>query len=119
MIDVAYAQEAAGQAAGAAGQAAQGGGSVIGAFFPFILIMVLFYFLMVVPQNKEKKKREAMLGALKPGDRILTQGGVWGTVANVNTEKDLVVLKIAENVKVEVARSYVAMVQVPETEPKK
>jgi len=114
MVDIAYAQ-AAGAAAPAAGAP---GASMFGAFFPFILIMVLFYFLMVLPQNKEKKKREAMLAAVKPGDRVLTQGGIWGTVANVSKEKDMVTLRIADNVKIEVARAFITSVEdpsVPET----
>ena len=115
MFDIAYAQ-AAPAAGQAAGSPAASIGAGLGSFFPFIIIMVLFYFLLIAPQNKERKKKEAMLAALKPGDRVLTVGGVYGTVAHVQKETDLLTLKIADNVKVEVSRAYIASVVNPEVE---
>jgi preprotein translocase subunit YajC len=84
-----------------------------------VVIMALFYFMLIVPQNKEKKKREQMLTALKPGDRVLTTGGLWGTVAQVSAESDIVLLKVAENAKVEVSKAYILSVDVPAAEHKK
>ncbi len=87
---------------------------------PLVLIMVLFYIMLVVPQNKEKKKREKMLSELKPGDRVLTTGGIWGTVAHLSAENDIVVLKVAENTKIEVSKAYILSVALPPgAEPKK
>ncbi len=78
-------------------------------FAPFIAIMVLFYFLMVHPQSKEKKKREEMLGGIQRGDRVLTRGGIYGTVADI--KEQVLILKISDNSKVEVDRGYVETVQ--------
>jgi len=77
-------------------------------FAPFIAIMVLFYFLMIYPQNKERKKREEMLRSIQRGDRVLTRGGIYGTVADIKEE--ILILKINENNKVEVDRSFVETV---------
>ena len=77
-------------------------------FAPFIAIMVLFYFLMIYPQSKERKKREEMLGAIQRGDRVLTKGGIYGIVADI--KEQVLILKISENSKVEVDRSYVESV---------
>lgn len=97
---------------------APGGGGLFG-LMPLVLIMVLFYVMLVVPQNKEKKKREKMLSELKPGDRVLTTGGLWGTVASVSAENDVVLLKVADQVKVEVAKAYILSVDAPPTAEKK
>ena len=77
-------------------------------FAPFIAIMVLFYFLMIYPQSKERKKREEMLSAVQRGDRVLTRGGIYGTVADI--KEQILILKISDNSKVEVDRSYVETV---------
>jgi preprotein translocase subunit YajC len=76
---------------------------------PFIAIIVLFYFLMIYPQNKERKKREEMLNAIQRGDRVLTRGGLYGTVADI--KEHVLILKISENNKVEVDRAYIETVQ--------
>ncbi len=78
-------------------------------FAPFLAIMALFYFLMIYPQGKERKKREEMLNAIQRGDRVLTRGGLYGTVADI--KDNILVLKINENNKVEVDRSYIETVQ--------
>jgi len=72
---------------------------------PFVLIFVLFYFLFIMPKQKEQKKHDLMLKALKKGDRVLTTGGLFGTVVGV--KDNVVVLKIAENVKAEFQLSSV------------
>jgi preprotein translocase subunit YajC len=100
-MDTAFAQTAA----SAAGSAPMAG---IISFLPMILIIGLFYFIMIVPQSKERKKREAMLSAIQRGDRVMTRGGVYGTVADI--KEQVIILKIAENTKIEVERSYVETV---------
>ena len=72
------------------------------------LMVALFYFMLIRPQNRREKERRSLLEAVKTGDRILFAGGVLGVVANVK-EKTLIV-KIAENVKVEVVRGAVSQV---------
>jgi preprotein translocase subunit YajC len=75
-------------------------------FVPFAAIAVIFYFLMVAPTRKQQKRHQAMLSDLKPGDRVITQGGIHGTVAGVT--ESVVQLKIADQVKVEVEKRSIA-----------
>lgn len=75
----------------------------------WVPIIALFYFLLIYPQGKEKKKREAMLSSVQRGDRVLTRGGLYGTVADI--KEQILVLKINENNKVEIDRSYIETVQ--------
>ena len=77
----------------------------------FLPIFLILYFLIIRPQQKQKKKTEAMLAALKKGDRVLTNGGMFGTVAGI--EGDRAVLKVAENIKIEFLKSAIVQV-VPE-----
>jgi preprotein translocase subunit YajC len=72
---------------------------------PIAAIFLVFYFLVIAPANKQKRKTQEMLSALKKGDRVVTSGGIYGTIQGV--EADVVYLKIAENLKVKVARSAV------------
>jgi len=72
---------------------------------PIAAIGLVFYFLVIRPASTQRKKTEQMLSALKKGDRVITTGGIYGVVQSV--EADAVILKIAENVKVKVARSAV------------
>lgn len=86
----------------------------IALFLPLILIMVIFYFLMILPAQRKQKKVNAMLQALKNGDKVITNGGIYGTI--VGLEDDAVQLRVAEQVKMKVARSAIAGFQ---TEPPK
>ena len=74
----------------------------------FAILGVMFYFLMIRPQSKQRKEQENLLKNLKTGDKVLMSSGIYGIIANVK-EKSFVV-KIAENVKVEVLKSAVATV---------
>ena len=75
---------------------------------PIAAIFLVFYFLVIGPASKQRKKTAEMLSALKKGDRVLTSGGIYGTIQGV--EPDVVYLKIAENVKIKVARSAVSSI---------
>jgi preprotein translocase subunit YajC len=80
-------------------------------FLPLILIFVVFYFLLIRPQQRKAKDQKAMLGALRRGDRVVTGGGIIGTVARVdNPEAEEVIVEIAENVRVRVVRSTITTV---------
>lgn len=89
---------------------ATGGGSasMFATMIPIIATIAIFYFLVIAPANKQRRKTEQMLHSLKKGDRIVTSGGIYGTVQGVET--DVVYLKIAENVKVKVQRSAIASI---------
>jgi preprotein translocase subunit YajC len=89
---------------GPAGGASAGPSLV--SFLPFVLIFVLFYVLMILPQQRQRKKHQAMLNALKKGDRVVTSSGLIGSVTNIHD--DVVTLQIADNVKVKLLRSAVA-----------
>jgi preprotein translocase subunit YajC len=78
-------------------------------FLPFILIFFIFYLLVFRPQAKRQKELAQMLAALKQGDRVLTQGGIFGNVVAVKDE-NVVVLKISDQVKVEVAKGSITSV---------
>jgi preprotein translocase subunit YajC len=101
-------------AAGRTGLQSSGGAAALAQFLPIIAIGLVFYFLVIAPASKQRKKTAEMLSALKKGDRVLTTGGIYGTIQGV--EPDAVYLKIAENVKVKVARSAISGVITGESE---
>ena len=77
-------------------------------FLPFLLIGVIFYFLIIRPQSKQKKQHEDMLANLKKGDKILTRGGLYGTVINFQGKNNhKVSINAGSDLKVNIARSYI------------
>jgi preprotein translocase subunit YajC len=91
--------------------ALQGGGSSLGMLIPMVLVFVLFYFLIIVPQRKRQRAIDEMLNNLKAGDKVVTSGGIYGQVISVREDKRTVQLKIAENVRIEVARTAISGLQ--------
>jgi preprotein translocase subunit YajC len=85
------------------------GPSGLMAFAPLLIIMVIFYVLLILPAQRRQKKTQVMLSALKNGDKVVTNGGLFGTI--VGLEGDAVQLRIADQVKVKVLRSAVAALQ--------
>lgn len=83
-------------------------------FLPLILIMGVFYFLMILPAQRRQKKVTEMLKNLKVGDKVITTGGLYGTIAGL--ENDAIQLRIAEQVKVKMSRSAIAGIQAEEKE---
>tara|TARA_B100000579_G_scaffold51416_1_gene35766 strand:+ start:203 stop:490 length:288 start_codon:yes stop_codon:yes gene_type:complete len=79
-------------------------GSGIGQFIPLILIFVIFYFFLIRPQQKKVKDHKAMVENLKRGDKVITSGGITGTIERL-IDNDKVEVEIAENVKVEVVKA--------------
>lgn len=84
---------------------------------PLVLIFVVFYFLLIRPQQKKMKQHKEMLGALRRGDRIVTTGGIIGTITKVASDTELVV-EIAEGVRVRLVRGMISEV-LAKTEPAK
>ena len=80
-------------------------------FFPLILIFIIFYFLLIRPQKQKEKEHQKMLGGINKNDAVVTLGGIHGTVVNVK-EKTLI-LRIDENVKIEIEKSSVAYIKKP------
>ncbi|HEX2500920.1 MAG TPA: preprotein translocase subunit YajC [Methylomirabilota bacterium] len=97
MIDLAYAM----------GPPPSGGGasSVLVQLVPIVLVLGIFFFLVIRPQQRERRRREQMLAALKKGDRVVTSGGLIGTVVGVTERR--VTLKLGDSVRVECLRSAV------------
>src|SRR5262244_2688000 len=95
------------------------GGGLIG-LLPFILIFVIFYFLLIRPQQKRQRQaqqeREALLKAIKPGDKVVTTGGIYGTIVAVREKDDTVQLRIAQSVSIEAERSAISRLQTSERE---
>ena len=85
----------------------QGGGG-FAAFLPFILIMVVIYFLMIRPQSKRQKEKRQMLDNIKKGDRVITIGGIHGSVAGIKNNGKVVVLKVDKNMNITVNKTAVA-----------
>ena len=90
----------------------------IGQFIPLILIFVIFYFFLIRPQQKKVKAHKAMVEALKRGDKVITSGGIVGTVERV-IDNEKVEVQISENVNVEIVRSTGIQGLVNTVEPKK
>lgn len=90
------------------------GGNPLGSFIPLIFIFVIFYFLLIRPQQKKAKEHQKMLSAVKKDDRIITTGGIYGTVTNVKGE--ILEVKIAEGVKIQLAKSAVSAILPPENQ---
>jgi len=85
--------------------AADDGGSGIASLIPLVLIIVIFYFLLIRPQQKRLKAHQAMIGELKKGDKVVTSGGILGTVHDVS--EDTVRVEIADKVRVTVKRDTI------------
>ena len=92
--------------------------SGIGQFIPLILIFVIFYFFLIRPQQKKVKEHKLMVENLKRGDKVITSGGIVGTVERV-MENDKAEIKISDNVNVEVIKSTGIQALLNTTETKK
>jgi preprotein translocase subunit YajC len=93
-------------------------GSGIGQFIPLILIFVIFYFFLIRPQQKKAKDHKLMVNNLKRGDKVVTSGGIVGTVDRI-VDNDKIEILISENVLVEVVRDTGIQALLNNPEPKK
>ncbi|RXT14749.1 preprotein translocase subunit YajC [Ammoniphilus sp. CFH 90114] len=84
------------------------GGGFLGSILPLVLMFAIFYFLLIRPQQKKQKQRNAMLNALKKGDKVVTIGGVHGTISEMR--EDTIIVKIAENTRVTMEKGAVNQV---------
>jgi len=91
-------------------QGGKGGGSTMGMWLPIIAIFAIMYFLIFRPQAKKQKQQRTMIDALKKGDKVVTTGGIFGQIVGVKEKEGTIVVKIAENTKVELSRSSIAKV---------
>jgi preprotein translocase subunit YajC len=86
------------------------GGNPFLSFLPFILIIVVMYFLMIRPQAKKQKEKQRMVEALKKGDNIVTNGGIHGKVMGFTDDNKTVIVKVDDNVKLNIDKSAVGVV---------
>ena len=105
LVTPAYAQSAGGS-----------GGDMFASFIPLILIFVIFYFFLIRPQQKKAKEHKQLVEALRRGDQVLTQSGIFGKVTKVKEGEEEIEIEIAKDVKVRLLRSAVASV-ISKTEP--
>ncbi len=103
------------QAGGAA--SASTSGSLGITLLPFLAIFVIFYFFLIRPQNKKQKETQKMLDALKKGDKVITIGGIHGTVSSV--KENTVIVKVDDDCKLEFNRTAISSVELTEAEKAK
>ena len=97
----------------AGGQGGAEGGSAFMSFLPLILIIVIMYFLILRPQAKKQKERQKMLDAVKKGDQVVTAGGIHGKVVATKDDDKVLIIKVDENVKLEVERTAITSIKRP------
>jgi preprotein translocase subunit YajC len=88
--------------------------SGISAFLPLVIILGIFYLIVFLPARRRQKKLQDMIDSLKVGDKVVTSGGIYGTI--VGFKDDRIQLRVAENVKIELSRNAVTALQGSEKE---
>ena len=91
------------------GQVGPGAGGMFGALMPLILIFVIFYFLLILPQRRKQKEHREMVRNLKKGDKIITTGGVYGTITRI--KKSYVEIEVANQIRLRVQRTCVSQLR--------
>lgn len=86
----------------------------VGSVLPLIFILAIFYLIVFLPARRRQKKLQAMIDGLKAGDKVVTSGGIYGTI--VGLKDDRIQLRVAENVKIELSRNAVTALQGSEKE---
>jgi len=90
--------------------AGNGDGNPLLMMMPLFAILLIFYFLMIRPQVRRQKAQREMLDSLKKGDNVIAAGGIYGTIAGLKDKDNIVILKISDNVKIEVLKTSVSSV---------
>jgi preprotein translocase subunit YajC len=88
--------------------------NAIVSLLPFLVILVIFYFILIRPGQTRQKKVQQMIDNLKVGDKIITNSGIYGTI--MGFKNDRIQVRVADNVKIEMARNSVSALQNPEEE---
>ncbi len=92
----------------AANPDAQGGNPLTQMLIFFVPIILIMYFFMIRPQKKKQKEHQMMLASLKNGDKVITNSGIIGTIAGIHDDQNKIVLKVADQVKIEFVKSSIA-----------
>ena len=93
---------------GQQGPPAGGSSGIFLQLLPFLLMFVVIYFLLLRPQYKKQKQHQAMIDALKKGDKVVTSGGIHGTIVGVKEQEGILVVQVAKDVRIEVSRGSVS-----------
>lgn len=88
--------------------------NIIGFALPFLLILGIYYLIVIMPTRRSQKKVQDMIENLRVGDKVITNSGIYGTIAGL--KPDRIQLRIAENVKVDMSRNAVTALQNPDSE---
>lgn len=91
-----------------AGGSGAGNANPLAMWLPIILIFAIMYFLIFRPQAKKQKQHQAMIESIKKGDRVITAGGIYGTVSGLKEKENTLIVKIDDNVKIEIARNSIS-----------
>jgi preprotein translocase subunit YajC len=97
----------AGPPGGGSGEA-QGPAAMFSSFLPLILIFVIFYFLLIRPQSKKAKEHKQMLENIKKGDKVMTNGGIYGLIEDIDGDAVTLKIGIKDDVRIKINRNYVA-----------
>ena len=108
-----------GDAAGTAPAAQQGGGDMSQLLVMVVPMILIFYFLFIRPENKKRKQWEAMLSETKPKDRVITKGGIVGTVVEIDKDEMVLLIDPKKDVKVRFRRAAIETVEHAEDKEKK
>ncbi len=95
--------------AGQSGGTGGGQGNWYSSLLPLVAIFGIFYFLMIRPQQKQQKKHRDMLAAMKKGDKVVTRGGIHGTIHGITD--NIITLEVSENMKIKLTREAIASIQ--------
>ena len=85
---------------------------------PFVLMFVILYLLIIRPQQKKQKDHQRMIDELKKGDRVVTSGGVHGTITGIKDKEDILMVQVAKDVQIEVSRGSISRVAERKTRKK-
>jgi preprotein translocase subunit YajC len=92
-----------------------GGGAGFGGFLiPLALMFAIMYFMVIMPQQRQRKKMRAMLGALKAGDKVITNGGIYGTISGIDGDSAILKISNEPQVKIRISRAAIAQVEASE-----
>ena len=90
------------------------GGGFGGFLIPLGLMFAIMYFMVIMPQQRQRKKTQEMLGALKTGDKIVTSGGIYGTISGIDGDSAILKISSEPQVKIRIARAAIAQVEASE-----
>jgi preprotein translocase subunit YajC len=94
---------------------ALGGGAGFGGFLiPLALMFAIMYFMVIMPQQRQRKKTQAMLATLKAGDKVITNGGIYGTISGIDGDSAILKISSEPQVKIRISRAAIAQVEASE-----